>query len=226
MGALSRIPGRVDLGSLVTAGEPDTVFHCAGGASVRFALEDPHEDFERSVSSTAALLEWARSARHAPSVVLVSSAGVYGDTGPRPVREERAAQPESIYATHKLMAEELCRLQARSFGLRCAIVRLFSVYGPLLRKQLLWDGCNKLSRGETGFGGTGREARDWVHVRDAAALLEVAAAHAATDCPVVNGGTGEAATVDEVVGLIARRLGAAAPVFNGQVRAAVAGGSV
>jgi len=50
-------------------------------------------------------------------------------------------------------------------------VRLFSIYGVGLRKQLLWDGCRKLMAADLVFSGTGHETRDWLHVEDAATLL-------------------------------------------------------
>lgn len=216
---LSRwIPGNVDLGTLTSAGPHDAIIHCAGGASVRFAQDNPHEDFSRSVASTAALLEWTRTQETQPAVVMVSSAGVYGNTGAEPVREDRPPRPESVYGAHKLMAEELCRLHARTFSIRCAIVRLFSVYGPGLKKQLLWDACNKLVRGDCRFTGTGDEARDWVHVDDAARLLAAAIDNAAADCPTVNGGTGEAVPVRDVVHLVAERLKVIGPQFRGDLR--------
>lgn len=213
------ISANVELGALAAAGEHDVVVHCAGGSSVRFAQENPHEDFLRSVASTAAVLEWARTQDGRCALVMVSSAGVYGNTGAEPVREEQPPRPESVYGTHKLMAEELCRLYARTFSIRCAIVRLFSVYGPGLKKQLLWDACNKLVRGDREFSGTGEEVRDWVHVDDAARLLAIAADRSAVDCPTVNGGVGEAVRVREVLDVVAHRLGTRAPEFRGDSRA-------
>lgn len=218
-GIVRWIPGNVDVASLSKAGRQDVAFHCAGGASVRFAIENAHEDFSRTVSSTAALVEWARASGGEPAIVLVSSAAVYGNTGADPVREDRDPRPESVYAAHKLLAEDLCRAHARFTSVRCAIVRLFSVYGPGLRKQLLWDACNRLARQDRTFGGSGAEARDWVHVRDAARLLMIAADRASGSCPVVNGGTGQCATVAEVVSEIARILGTDAPLFTGTARA-------
>ncbi len=207
-------PGALD----AWGGTPALVVHCAGGASVALSMERPGEDFERTVASTAAVLDYVR--RRAPDarVVLPSSAAVYGSTGSRPAAESRTANPESVYGFHKLLAEQLCLEYGRFYGVASAVVRLFSVYGPGLRKQLLWDACGKLSRGETRFSGTGAEARDWVHVEDAAALLVQAAEHATPARPLLNGGSGVAVTVGEIVGEVAKALGAPAPVFSGASR--------
>ena len=86
-------------------------------------------------------------------------------------------------------------------------MRLFSVYGTGLRKQLLWDACNKLAAGDGRFGGYGGEIRDWLHIEDAARLLIAAARHASPGCPVVNGGSGEGVAIrdmlTELLGLLA-----------------------
>jgi UDP-glucose 4-epimerase len=97
------------------------------------------------------------------------------------------------------MAESLCAEYSRAFGVETAIVRLFSAYGPGLEKQLLWDACQKLMAGPATFYGDGLETRDLIHVRDAAALLELAVERASTETPIVNGGTGHAPTIAAIV---------------------------
>jgi nucleoside-diphosphate-sugar epimerase len=47
--------------------------------------------------------------------------------------------PVSPYGQHKLMMEQLCQSYAITYNLRITVTRLFSVYGPNLRKQLLCD---------------------------------------------------------------------------------------
>ncbi len=207
-------PGALD----AWGGVPDVVVHCAGGASVAMSMDRPGEDFERTVSSTAAVLDYLRRRAPGARAVVPSSAAVYGSTGDAPASEGRPPRPESVYGFHKLMAEQVCAEYGRFHGVATAVVRLFSVYGPGLRKQLLWDACAKLSRGERAFTGSGAEARDWVHVDDAARLLVLAASHATTECRIVNGGTGVAATVRDVVGEVARVVGSEEPVFSGVSR--------
>ncbi len=210
----------VTLGALLTqASVPDAVVHCAGGGSVGHSVTRPYDDYLRTVATTAALLEFMRL--YAPKATLVypSSAAVYGHAVKLPISETDPLRPVSPYGVHKQIAEQLCASHASQYGIRIAIVRLFSVYGCGLRKQLLWDACSRISKGGTEFSGTGKEQRDWLHVDDAASLLALALDHASTDCTVLNGGSGQAATVSEVLGEIAGLLGVGAPAtFTGQVR--------
>jgi UDP-glucose 4-epimerase len=210
----------VTLENLVAyGGRPATIFHCAGSGSVAYSTTHPHQDFQRTVATTAAVLEFARLHAPAAAVVYPSSAAVYGRAVRIPIAVSDPVQPVSPYGLHKAMAEMLCRSYASGTGPRCAIVRLFSVYGEGLRKQLLWDACTKIGRGEARFFGTGEEKRDWLHVNDAARLLVLAATHAGAGCPTVNGGTGQGASVREVVERIALEMRSGAqPAFTGTQR--------
>jgi UDP-glucose 4-epimerase len=110
------------------------------------------------------------------------------------------------YGTHKLMMEELCRSYAANFGLKVALPRLFSVYGPWLKKQLLWDLCNKIvSNRKIELGGTGDERRDWVDVRDVTCGLEKLENFSSVDAPVVNLASGKATTVREVTTILVEK---------------------
>lgn len=190
----------VTLETLITyGGKPDIIVHCAGSGSVGFSITNPKQDFQRTVETMLAVLEFSRMCAPKARIVYPSSAGVYGVVRKLPILESDPLFPASPYGVHKRIAEQLCESYAQHFGLAVAVVRLFSVYGAGLRKQLLWDASQKIICGETDFFGTGDEIRDWLHVEDAASLLIAAAAHASTECPVVNGGAGEGVTVQAVL---------------------------
>jgi len=202
--------GAEALGQLASEGGiPDLVFHLAGGSSVGVSLAAPFEDFTRTTNTTARLLDWLRT--HAPrsKLVVASSAAIYGDTGGAPADESRQPAPVSPYGYHKLMMEHLCREYSRVFGLHTAVLRMFSVYGEGLRKQLLWDCSVKLMQQTESIvlGGTGEELRDWIHVDDAVRMMHRAAQLASVECPLFNGGSGIAFPVREMVQLLSRCLG-------------------
>lgn len=196
----------------------DEVYHCAGSGVVGASFSDPAADFRANVATTANLVAWMTNQRGA-RLVLVSSAAVYGIQPVMPIGETAALDPTSPYGVHKRLAERQVRDYARNFGFNATVVRLFSVYGPGLRKQLLWDACMKLTQGPASFGGNGSEERDWIQVDDAVALLIQAAAAASPACPTFNGGTGVSTTVRQALELLARKLGQAAPLrFSGESR--------
>ncbi|MTV15218.1 MULTISPECIES: NAD(P)-dependent oxidoreductase [Bradyrhizobium] len=214
LGLQSWINGEIDaanLNALATVhGLPAQIFHLAGGSSVGISIERPFEDFSRTVASTARLLEWLRGSAPTCAVIAASSAAVYGADHVGPIAESAIATPMSPYGQHKLMMEQLCWSYAQSFGIRCAIVRLFSVYGPNLRKQLLWDICSRLAAKEQvlTLGGTGNEIRDWTDVRDVARLLAtVAAPSSPAAFRVINGGSGRGTSVADIAAGLIRQWG-------------------
>ncbi len=205
------------------SGLPDTVYHLAGGSSVGASFQDPCADFCGSVASTSRLLEWLRLNASDARIVSASSAAVYGVASMGPIQESTAIVPYSPYGVHKAMMESLCRSYAENFGMRVAIVRMFSVYGAGLEKQLVWELCGKLAvagNGQAVLSGTGCELRDWLHVSDAADLLRLARALCDRRCPAINGGTGIATSIREVAGLVCKEWGGGAVVeFSGIARA-------
>lgn len=210
----------VTLASLVAhAGQPDVVIHCAGSASVGFSIENPAQDFERTVGTTLEVLEYLRTSAPETALVFPSSGAVYGGATTLPITEESPLAPVSPYGVHKKIAEDLCRSYSQSFGLRVAIVRIFSAYGVELRKQLLWDACRKALMGDCRFGGTGRETRDWVHAEDVARLLLIASDHAEPGASSVNCATGQDVAVESILAVLFEALGTSRrPEFTGSAR--------
>jgi len=200
-------------------GLPKTIIHCAGSGSVGFSYDHPHEDFLRTVGTAVDVLEFVR--RHGPDIRVAypSSAAVYGTATSLPIAEDAPLAPVSPYGKHKLMAEECCRMFGKEWGVPVAVIRFFSLYGEELSKQLLWDACRKAGRGEFSFFGSGAEERDWLHVGDAARLLLLAVEHASPDVPVVNGGTGQGTSINEVLTMLGDAWSpGSAPQFTGQAR--------
>ncbi len=205
------------------AGVPEVIFHLAGGASVGAAFADPRRDYLRTVDSTSILLEWMRNAATASRLVAVSSAAVYGAGHDGPIPESAQCHPYSPYGTHKLMMEFLCRCYSDNFGLSVVMPRLFSVYGPGLRKQLLWDLCSKFAAGgQVELGGSGDELRDWTEVDDVISGLEQISALADDSGRVINLATGRATPVRDIATLVAQNWGGAEAVsrlrFSGRAR--------
>lgn len=207
-------------GLIAHAGKPDLIVHCAGSSSVGFSFENPEQDFERTVGTTVEVLEYIRTTAPETAIVYPSSAAVYGRATNLPITEETPLAPISPYGVHKRMAEDLCRSYAESFGVRVAIVRLFSAYGIELRKQLLWDASRKALSGDLLFDGTGQETRDWVNAEDIARLLLIAGDHAAPDVPIINGASGHEVAIQTILGELFDALGVSGKAeFSGTVRA-------
>ena len=216
------LDAEVNLPSLMTLRGPfELVAHCAGNGSVGYSVAHPLQDFHKTVVSTADLLEFMRLSGSRATLVYPSSAGVYGARADEPIREADDLHPISPYGFHKKMVEELLASYSTVFGIRIAVVRLFSVYGPGLTKQLLWDAGMRLRASRGGpatFWGTGDETRDWIECDDAARLL-VAAADNPGSYSVFNGANGNRVTVRETLEMLRAALDVDVAIeFNGSVR--------
>ncbi len=223
------LDANVSLASLMNLHESfDVVVHCGGNGSVGYSLANPLQDFAKTVQGTVELLEFLRVTESKALLVYPSSAGVYGAKEDDPIKETDSLNPISPYGYHKRMAEELLESYSRSYGIRVVVIRFFSIYGPGLTKQLLWDASSKLHAAkntEAVFWGTGEETRDWIHVDDAARLMLyltqlTVALPGEANLHVINGASGIGITVREVLTHLAAALGSTTVIrFNGAIRA-------
>lgn len=208
------------LTELAGEGAPDVVLHAAGSGTVGQVASAPDTELPANLAALLAVLEFARAQAVPPRVVLLSSAALYGDAPAVPQRECDAREPASLYGLAKQQAEVLAAFYAHRHGVQTTAVRLFSVYGTGLRKQLLWDAMNKFAQGRSEFFGTGQEQRDWVHIQDVCRFFErLLARPAAKPLEVFNCAAGRSATTAEVLQELARHAQGPAPHFNDLVRA-------
>lgn len=200
----------------------ELVVHCAGNGSVSQSLSHPLQDFTDTVQGSADLLEYLRLTESTALLVYPSSAGVYGAREDAPIRETDALTPVSPYGWHKKIVEDLLASHAQSHGRRVAIIRFFSIYGPGLAKQLLWDAGARLRAANDGvadFWGTGEETRDWIASVDAADLVFAVSRSAQQQFTLLNGASGRRVTVRETIELLRDALGSNAQIaFNQVVR--------
>lgn len=152
---------------MISSTRPDVCIHAAGRASVPFSMTHPDIDFDSGPLATFNLLNAIRT--HAPECrfIFLSSAAVYGNPVSLPVVESMACQPLSAYGYHKLVSENICSEFSNVYKIRTAVLRIFSAYGPGLRRQVVWDIANKmLQGGQILLHGTGLESRDFINVSD------------------------------------------------------------
>ncbi|MCT7942949.1 NAD-dependent epimerase/dehydratase family protein [Shewanella holmiensis] len=191
----------------------DIIVHCGGSGSVAYSISNPYQDFSKTVSGTASVLEYIRLYNPLARLIYPSSPAVHGEHSDNPIEEDDPICPASPYGEFKYMAEHLCHTYSNSFGINVVILRFFSVYGEGLTKQLLWDAANKIfGSNHAIFWGGGDETRDWIHVDDAVRLIQTVADSDLPAGAVVNAGSGSATTIAVVLDLLSKELG-----FSGEI---------
>ncbi len=208
-----------ELPKLIESLQPDVCIHCAGRASVDLSVHDPAADFQSGVSLTFQLLDALRIYAPKCRMLFLSSAAVYGNPVELPVSETYEACPISPYGFHKLMSEQLCKEFFELYQVPTAIVRIFSAYGPGLRRQVLWDICQKaLTQPVLKLRGTGQESRDFIHVRDIAKALFLLANWAPFESEVYNLASGMETTIQTLATQILHELDLNIPLeFDGHI---------
>jgi UDP-glucose 4-epimerase len=190
---------------------PNVLVHAAGGSLIDGSFSDPKQDFLSNTDLYFDVLEAVRQFAPACQVVLISSAAVYGNPTSQPVSESTTLAPISPYGYHKAMAEELGQMYHRIFGLRTCAVRVFSAYGPGLRRQVVYDAIRMLRASRPGhpavFRGTGQETRDFIHVDDVARGVNAVIQGARWTGEAYNLASGDSSTIADLVEMVRSLLG-------------------
>ncbi|HXD91726.1 MAG TPA: NAD-dependent epimerase/dehydratase family protein, partial [Bacteroidia bacterium] len=117
----------------------DLCINASGNGSVPISINSPVLDFELNVTNTIKLLDAIRVHNPLCKFINISSAAVYGNPPGIPVTEDMPLLPLSPYGWHKLYSEQISKEYFYLYNLQTINLRLFSVYGEHLKKQLFWD---------------------------------------------------------------------------------------
>ncbi|MDM9580638.1 MULTISPECIES: SDR family oxidoreductase [unclassified Nostoc] len=195
------------LNNLLKEYSPKVCIHCAGRASVGLSIVEPDIDFQSNTALTFAILNALRINAPRCRFIFLSSAAIYGNPESLPIGETQRCNPISPYGFHKLQSEQLCLEFSKVYDLPTASVRIFSAYGPGLRRQVLWDICRQaIYQPLVKLQGTGKESRDFIHVLDIAKALLVVATSAPMQGETYNFASGREVTISELAEMVFKSL--------------------
>jgi nucleoside-diphosphate-sugar epimerase len=215
---------RVHLPSELFAAElariaPEVVVHTAGPSSVAASFASAEEDFRSAVNGTRCVLESVRSSAPEALIVYLSSAAVYGEPIRVPIVEDDPIRPISPYGFHKAAAEMSIAEYVRIHSSRAVSLRIFSAYGPGLRRQVVHDLMRRCRPDEElVLDGTGEETRDFVYADDVARAVEQVVSNAPGRGEAYNVASGREVSLRSLAESL-RRAGCAGDVsFTGRRR--------
>ena len=186
------------------------VFHLAALPPSSASFADPAEFHTVNVQGTLNVLE-AALAEGAGRVLFASCASVYGSSSPGRVMEDGPVQPASLFAASKLAGEMYCRVFHTKHGLETVALRYFTVYGP--RQTRVDDSLTvaafieALRRRRPVMDADPATALDFTYVDDAVDATVAAATAAGAAAQTINVGSGQTASVLEVLSTLSRLLG-------------------
>ena len=151
----------------------DAVVNFAAESHVDRSIHSPGEFIQTDVFGTFVLLEAARDAgiRH----VQVSTDEVYGSIESGSFTESSPLDPSSPYSASKAGGDLIAGAFHHTYGTEAVIVRASNNYGPRQHPEKLIPLCilNALAGDPVPVYGDGRQVRNWLHVDDFAAAIEL-----------------------------------------------------
>ncbi len=218
-------PRRLESGVLFTRGDVkdipklwtllqgvDCVYHLAARVRVPESIHYPSDYNDVNVGGTVAVMEAMRDTG-VKRVVLASSGALYGEQAEQPVSESLTPNPNSPYGVSKIAAEYYVTTLGTLYGIETVALRIFNTYGPgqdlppsfppvipHLLKQARTGGSMVLF-------GDGNQTRDFVYLNDVVEALVMASTAVDVNRAVINIGSGQEVSINELAGLIARVVG-------------------
>ncbi len=196
----------------------DCVYHLAARVSVPESILYPREYNATNVGGTVALMEAMRDAG-VQRVILASSGAIYGEQPRQPVTENMSPNPTSPYAVSKLASEHYVNIINALWGIESVCLRIFNVYGPgqaippvhaPVIPQFLRQA---LGGGSLVVYGDGTQTRDFVYIDDVIRALIAAATAPGVNRQIINVGSGQETSVNQLVETIERVVGRSVQVL-------------
>jgi len=192
----------------------DRVVHLAGReGTATSGMEDPYLYMEDNYLATLNLLEAMRRTS-VGKLVFASSAGVYGNLGQVPFREDVSpGMALSPGTATKMACELMCQAFHNIYSVEVYVLRLFTVYGPRQRPDMAVSrfvgAINR--RSSIKRYGDGSSERDYVYIGDVVEGL-VKAVERVKGYECINLGRGDTTSLSSLIGLIEELLGQQAMV--------------
>ena len=187
----------------------DVIVHLAARAGVRPSLAKPLLYAETNINGTLNLLELAREHR-IRQFVFGSSSSIYGINAKVPFSEDDPIRhPISPYAATKAAGELFCHTYTHLYGIRCACLRFFTVYGARQRPDLaIHKFAHLISKGQPiPVYGDGTTRRDYTYVDDIIAGVRAAIDYTKSDFEVINLGESRTVELRELIALLEKEIG-------------------
>jgi dTDP-glucose 4,6-dehydratase len=154
----------------------DAIVHFAAESHVDRSILGPMAFIKTNVLGTATLLEAARAAG-VRRFLHVSTDEVYGSLGPEDpaFTEQHPLDPRSPYSASKAAADHLVLAYVHTYGFPALLTRCSNNYGPYQfpEKLIPLMILNALADKPLPVYGDGKNVRDWIHVSDHCAGLDV-----------------------------------------------------
>ncbi|HOY31925.1 MAG TPA: GDP-mannose 4,6-dehydratase [Bacteroidales bacterium] len=146
----------------------NAIIHLAAKAGVRSSILYPEGYEENNITGITRALELSVKL-NIPRFIFASSSSIYGSIKRVPfIENETELNPLNPYAKSKLISEQIGKEFSEKYDLRFISLRLFSVYGPRLRPDLIMTKIAQslLNNKPLQILGNGDALRDFTYIDD------------------------------------------------------------
>lgn len=208
---------KLDFSEIFKLSKFDVCINAAGSSSISFSYEHTEDDYQRNVVLVDHLLKAIVHYSPQTKFINFSSMAVCGDN------QELYSDPSPIspYGKHKLEAERICEAVRSIHHVKTLNLRICSVYGPGLRKQIFWDVYRKSLENSKvlELNGTGEEQRDFIYIENLCEIISTIIDEDRFGKSIISVGNGIPLTIKSVLNLYFEILDIKKEIlFNGITR--------
>ncbi|MCL7452213.1 MAG: NAD-dependent epimerase/dehydratase family protein [Anaerolineae bacterium] len=199
----------------------DCVYHLAARVRVPESIHYPSDYNGVNVGGTVAVMEAVRDTG-VRRVVFASSGALYGEQERQPITESQPPKPNSPYGVSKIAAEYYVSTLGTLYDIETVALRIFNAYGPGQELPPSYPPVipQLLRLAQTGGSmvifGDGNQTRDFVFVDDVVDALVLAATVDEANRALVNIGSGQEVSINELAKCVARVTGKRVNLLHNQ----------
>jgi UDP-glucose 4-epimerase len=198
----------------VWAGVPDLIWHLAANSDIAAGAAAPAADFRRTLQTTFAVIEAARTAG-VRQIAFASTSAVYGEHDDVFTEDFGPLFPISYYGATKLASEALLSAATEAFLDRIWIFRFPNVVGPRPTHGAIFDFIARLATkpAQLKVLGDGTQTKPYLHVSELIAAMRFIVDNAKDRRNVFNiGPNGSGTTVAFIAQQVIEQISPGTPI--------------
>ena len=175
------------------------IINASGSTDVKRSNELPLNDFKKNTLNVYEILSIIKTKSPKSKFINISSGAVYGNKNSAAIETDKL-NPVSTYGFNKKMAENICEHFYNQFKISSFSLRIFSAYGPGLKRQLFWDLYEKsLKTNQIELYGDSTDYRDFIYIDDICEFIKIIIEKNISGYHVFNLSSGMLTTIESAV---------------------------
>ena len=193
---------------IINKHNPKNIFFLSGISHPLFSKKKHLLDIKENNIKLQNLLTAAGQVKFKGKIIYTSSIAVYGSNNKKNVKENEKLNPESFYALSKIMAEKQCEYFIRNEKINIVVLRLCSVFGPGLKRQIIYKLIKKLllnKKTNIIIDGNKSDKREFLYIDDLIRIL-LKIQRMKIESGIYNIGTGKQILIEYVYKSLKKKL--------------------